>query len=85
MNVIKSVNEIEKIKNVIFDEKQIALFNVLCEPMNPLSIMGGEIKLNSSGKEKAINIEIAKNYLSEIRLKRHVSVLDKRLIKLHLK
>jgi hypothetical protein len=85
MNVIKSVNEIEKIKNVIFDEKQIALFNLLCEPRNPLSMMDGEIKLNTSGKEKTINFEVAKSYLTEIKLKRRVSVMDKRLIELYQK
>jgi hypothetical protein len=85
LSIIRAVNEMDKLKNIIFDEKQLALFNLVAQPKNPLENSIGEFKPVSFNKERMAQIEIARNYLAEIRTKRNLTFIEKKLIELYQK
>ncbi len=75
VNIARSLSDLEKLKSVIFDEKQLALFSLLSRPKHPSS---GEKK-----KTSIINNEIvAENYLHELKLKNKLNFVEKRLLEL---
>jgi len=75
VNISRSISDLEKLKSVIFDEKQLALFNLLSRPKFPSF---GEKK-----KTSIVNNEIvAENYLHELKLKNKLNFVEKRLLEL---
>ena len=85
INIIKTVNEIEKLKQIIFDEKQLALFTLISEPRNPMDSFEGELKINSFSKEKLYHTDTAKTYLTELKIRKNFTNVEKRLLDLYLK
>ena len=79
LNIIKAIHEIEKLKQVIFDEKQAILFAFLSKAKNPLD-NDPELKKTLT-KEKNIS-EKVKEHLNELKLKKNLSYLDKKLVEL---
>ncbi len=85
LSIIRSVNEMEKLKSIIFDEKQLALLNLVAQPKNPLENCVGEFKPVSFNKEKMAQLDVARNYLAEIRNKRNLNFIETKLIELYQK
>jgi len=85
VNVIKSVSEMEKLKQVIFDEKQLALFTIISEPRNPIDSFEGDLKINSFNKERLYHTDTAKSYLTELKIRKTFTNVEKRLLDLSLK
>jgi hypothetical protein len=83
MRIIKTISEFEKLKNLLFDEKQSALFSLLSHPTNPFDTPKGDLKLFSSIRTKSGMYEMARNYVNELKNKRNFSFIEKGLIDLN--
>jgi hypothetical protein len=84
-HIIKYMAEFDKLKQIIFDEKQLALFSLVSQPKNPLDVTPGDHRLASFNKEKVVQFELAKNYIQEMKNRRNLTVIEKKLIDLNFK
>jgi hypothetical protein len=82
INIIKTVCEFEKLKFVFFDEKQLSLFNILAKPKNPLEVLENEIKFSTLNNETPFTYEKANAFLVELKSRKNLSRVDKKLLEL---
>jgi hypothetical protein len=82
INVIKTVCEFEKLKFVFFDEKQLSLFNLLSKPRNPLEVLENEIRFSTLNNETPFTYEKANAFLVELKNRKNLSRVDKKLLEL---
>lgn len=83
VNILQRLQDIEKLKKVLLNEKQIALFNLMAKPMIYTESEGndGMLDINSS-KTKNENLKDAINYYKKMGASLEVCDVDQRLFKL---
>jgi len=69
-------------KFVFFDEKQLSLFNLLSKPRNPLEVLENEIKFSTLNHETPFTYEKANAFLLELKSRKNLSRVDKKLLEL---